>query len=308
MPLSTSYDLVLTRTDVVQAALELIGETPVGQAAPAESADLAVRTLNMMLKHWQTDGLYIWKRSRRYLFLTANRKDYGLGPTGDHWGTSFLVKTTSAAASAAATSLVLTDVAGLAATHAIGVMLSTGVRFWTTISSIVGTTVNLNTALPAGVLSGAYVFSYAAKAQRPLKILQCNRIDPQGRSTIVNPVMRYDYQTYPNRTSLGTPNTIYYNPRRSGIGEIEVYPTPAFSVDVLEIDVHEPFTLMSGGTNEFDFPEEWMLAITYNLAWLLCDGFGVDPDTSAKIESKAVAFKADCLDWDHEDTVQFVVD
>lgn len=308
MPLSTSYDLILTRTDVVQAALELIGETPVGQAASAESADLAVRTLNMMLKHWQVEGLYIWKRQRRFLFLERNKRDYNLGATGDHWGQSLIVKTATAAANTGATSIVLSDVTGLANGYAVGIMLASGARFWTTISSIAGTTVNLGAALPADLISGAYVFAYSAKAQRPLKILQCNRIDPQGRSTTVTPVMRYDYQTYPNRTALGTVNTIYYNQRRRSIGEIEVYPTPSVSLDVLEVDVHEPFTLMDGSTNEFDFPEEWMLAITYNLAFLLSDGFGVDADTSAKIKEKAIAFKADCLDWDHEDTIQFVVD
>jgi len=83
MSRSGSYDFTLTRDELIQAALRLLGVGHRGESVPASEIEDASQALNIMLKAWQADGLQLWKREEKSITLTASKRVYTLGPTGD---------------------------------------------------------------------------------------------------------------------------------------------------------------------------------------------------------------------------------
>lgn len=65
---SGSYDFSLQRDQIVTNALQLIHAIDGGSAATGDTLTDAVTRLNLMLKHWQNDGLQLW---------TVEELDYG---------------------------------------------------------------------------------------------------------------------------------------------------------------------------------------------------------------------------------------
>lgn len=83
MARSNSFDFNVTRDELIKAAFRLIGVGHRGESVPADEINDASEALNLMLKAWQADGLQLWKREEQSIPLTASKRVYTLGPTGD---------------------------------------------------------------------------------------------------------------------------------------------------------------------------------------------------------------------------------
>lgn len=83
MARSNSFDFTVTRDELIKASFRLIGVGHRGESIPAEDINDASEALNLMLKAWQVDGLQLWKREEQSITLTASKRVYTLGPTGD---------------------------------------------------------------------------------------------------------------------------------------------------------------------------------------------------------------------------------
>jgi len=75
---SSDYDFNITRNDIVRAALRKIGAG--AQDAPASSSQLteAVQTLNVMVKSWQSQGVFLWTESWKKIDMVASTAEYVL--------------------------------------------------------------------------------------------------------------------------------------------------------------------------------------------------------------------------------------
>lgn len=82
MATSGSTDFSLTRTDIIAEALELIGAIAAGESPSAEDGASVARSLNMMLKTWQADGLHLWLKAEGSLPLVAGTQSYTMGNGG----------------------------------------------------------------------------------------------------------------------------------------------------------------------------------------------------------------------------------
>ena len=60
MATSGSIDFSLTRDDIITEALEQLGVLGSGETANTDDVVSASRTLNMMTKAWQADGLTLF--------------------------------------------------------------------------------------------------------------------------------------------------------------------------------------------------------------------------------------------------------
>jgi hypothetical protein len=106
MARSGKYIYNVTAGDIITEALGLIGVYSPGESIDAsESAD-ALRTLNMMLKAWQSK-VGLWLNKELFLFLQDATFKYAIGPTGDHCGENAAKTELAAAAAAAATSITI---------------------------------------------------------------------------------------------------------------------------------------------------------------------------------------------------------
>jgi len=104
----------------------------------------------------------------------------------------------------------------------------------------------------------------------PIHVLQAYRMD-SGSTTRINMevIPNFNLNLYPT-TSGGTPIQLSYQPFIN-YGEISVWPTPDSSATSSTITVvyQSPFQYFNSSTDTMDFPEEWYLAIVYNLATLI---------------------------------------
>lgn len=78
MPISGSTDFTLTARDVTEDALRRSGVSDIYQAPNAEDSAVALRELEMMLKHWQMNGPHLWLKREDSLSLTQGTEYYDL--------------------------------------------------------------------------------------------------------------------------------------------------------------------------------------------------------------------------------------
>ena len=82
MAVSGSTDFSVNRDQLINDALELIGAKAPDESMTNSELQSASRTLNMMLKTWQTDGLQLWLRRSVSVPLVTSQSTYTMGPSG----------------------------------------------------------------------------------------------------------------------------------------------------------------------------------------------------------------------------------
>lgn len=80
MATSGSIDFVVDRDDIIKEALELLGVLGEGESPNANQLTSCGMTLNMMVKHWQADGLNIFALAKQTVNLVADTASYTLSP------------------------------------------------------------------------------------------------------------------------------------------------------------------------------------------------------------------------------------
>ena len=155
MATSGSINLSASRDDIITEALEILGVLAEGTTPSAAQLTSCARTLNYMIKAWQSDGINLFAVQQVYLFLIENQSAYSLiSTTTDHYTASFVETTTSAAALSGASSIVVTSATGISASDKIGVYQDSTMH-WTTVNGAPsGSTVTLTAPLTADVASG----------------------------------------------------------------------------------------------------------------------------------------------------------
>lgn len=84
MATSGSSNYGLTRNDIIQEALELIGVVAAEESPAAADVATADRSLNMMVKGWQAKGINLWRQTEGSLTATAGQASFTMGTGGDY--------------------------------------------------------------------------------------------------------------------------------------------------------------------------------------------------------------------------------
>jgi hypothetical protein len=300
MATSGTISFNMTRTQIIERAYKFIKALGTGQSLSAAMEQDASEFLNMMIKAWQADDLYMWTQGTGYLFLASGTANYAIGSSGTHATASYVKTTLTATAAAAATTLTVSSIAGISASDNIAVILDTGAIFWTTVSGAPsGSTVTLASGLPTAAASGRYVFAYTTKLARPLEIEQAWLRDVSDTDTMITLKSQEHYFELPNKLSVGTPTFLTYNPNRTGTGTISIWPTPSDLTDVVCFRYRRVIEDMTSGADDADFPQEWLLPLSYNLASLLQRQYGgnMGLDERTDLRSEALAWKEKLLSW-----------
>jgi len=83
MTTSSSFNFMVTRDDIITEALEYCGVITVGETPSANHVTSCARTLNMLIKAWQADGLQLFRRKDYSITLVAGDNSYSFGSGGD---------------------------------------------------------------------------------------------------------------------------------------------------------------------------------------------------------------------------------
>jgi hypothetical protein len=270
VPSSGSVDFSVNRNEIIGGALRAARILGKDQTPDASHITTGAEALNMIVKQWQAKadfapGLKVWSRKTAYLFLQSGEHQYDLGPSGDHWTTSYSTTTTSAAKAASATALTLATAIG-ANSDNIGIELSDGSIGWTTISSGGGTTSPTLAANSLGAASsGARVFTYTSKARRPLEALTVVLRDTDGQDVTLFPMSLDAFESIPDKTSEGTAEYFLYEPMLTN-GRISFDREPDDVTKVVRVIFLGTLEDFDAATDTPDYPQEWFRALKFQLA------------------------------------------
>ena len=303
MATSGSINFIVTRDEIITEALEVMGVLGEGESPNADQLASLSRTLNMMIKNWQADGLNLFAVKRQFLFLEKGVREYDLSSTTTrHWADTFTQTTTSSEAAGGTNTVALTDATGVSDGDFIGLASGTDV-FWTTVNGApVGSTVTLTDNLGFTIPVNSIVYFYTIKAGRPMKIINgYNRIGGNVRGTDItlDQISRDEYQTLSVKDSVGVTTQIYYDPQ-IGSGLIFPWPTTEDETSFLTLYVQRTLEDFDLGTDNPDYPQEWYMPLAWNLAMHSCPKYSIPNNEYYIIERQAVELYERAKDFDEE--------
>lgn len=306
MSTSGSTNFTLNKDEVIKDALILLGVVGPDQSLSGEDSALASRALNRMIKAWLGQGIHLWANQEATIFLVKDQQVYSLNSTtGDHASNTVVETTLSAAEALGQTILSITSTTGMTASDNIGIELDDGTRQWTTIVSVDSSTqVTVTAALTNAAASGNTVYTYTTRMNRPIAITHAVLRDNNSLDIPVTFISQQEYLDLGQKDTTGTVVRIYYDPQLT-TGKLYVWPTSDKVDDRLKIRYSRTLEDMDNSTDNFDFPVEWLDAITYNLALRLAPAFH-KTEKIAVIGPLATQFKEDMLSWDREKTSVYV--
>lgn len=297
MAVSGSKNFSVTRTDIINAALRKIGAYDAGETlGPDESKD-AVLALNLMIKEWSARGIDVPWRETVTLFLQPGQQSYRIGPSGDHATAAYVETTLAAAALSGAVTVSLTSTAGITAADFIGIKLDSELIHWTTVVSAVGTTITA--ALTGAAASGAVVYAYTTKANRPQRIVYAYRRNSSAFDTEVTVIGEAEYQRLSNKGSYGPVNQVFYRTSLDN-GTLFVWPANDRSNDKLILITQNLVDDFDSAGNNPQFPIEWSNAIVWNLAAEMAPEYGTSLKERQLLTMQAAEKLNTLLDYDVE--------
>ena len=274
MATSGTYSFGVTKYDIIRQSMLNIGKLDPVEAPTADEVSDCSRMLNMMCKQWmgKTDfapGLKVWTRKRGHLLLSNTTGAYTIGPTAQGWTNGLVTATLAAGAAAAATAVTLVSATGIAAADTVALYLDSGALFYTTVSSVVGSTVNLAAALPSSAASGNPLFAYTTAAQNPKDVETAVLRDINNTDSPLNFMTVQDYDYLPNKADplyAGDPTAIYFE---RGLNTSTVYTDVGSAIDTrshIVITYQEPIQDMTANADTPYYPQEWYLALCWGLS------------------------------------------
>lgn len=248
-------------SELIRDALLDCGGLGQHETAAGQSLTDALRKLTLLVKSWQSKGYQLWKRAEVTVFLNPGQASYLLGPSGDHWAAEYEVTTLNGDHLAGVTTLTLNDAIGHPGDQ-IGIELADGTRQWTTIQTA-APTLKLDDALTGAASDRATVYAYTDRPPRPLKVIRARRGAYNGDEIPIDIRALDEYADQVNKLTPGTPIFVAYQPTLVD-GTLYVW-QPSTVRNVLRLSVGLPFDDIAA-TDELDFPDEWLLAVSKNLA------------------------------------------
>jgi hypothetical protein len=232
---------------------------------------------------------------RRRFFPQVSQVRYALALNGaDHATQSYVATTAAVAAIAAATTITVDDDDGISDNDHLGITLTDGTLFWTTVNGTPAVNVvTFDDALTGAVAIGAAVYAYTTKIVRPLKVVDARSYDPTTGQEIPLTVMsRMDYLALPNKTATGAINQVFYDPKLT-TGYLYLWLAQTSVSDLLKFTWWRPIEDFNAAGDNADLPQEWLQTLVFNLSVVMSPGFGVPTEKLAAIKALADEYLSD---------------
>lgn len=298
-----------TRDQIIGDALSLIGVLAAGETVTANDLTFCANQLNKMVKAWMAQGIHLFTEETGTLFLNKGQYQYTLvaGANGAYAsdGSGTPVETTVATTAVAnSTTIVVTTATGMSVNDNIGICQDNQIITWTTISAINGTTITLNAAISYQASAGNAVYTYTNQLPRVLSIQSARLRNNSGYDKKMEVKPREDYNNIPQKATLGSPIIIAYSPQVSN-GLVYVWPSPSDVNTRIELTYLREIQDFDSGTDNADFPQEWLEALTFNLAVRVAPAYGINLSSGGiqgnpDILRQAAQYLDDLKAWDAE--------
>jgi len=179
----------------------------------------------------------------------------------------------------------------------VGIELDSGAMQWTWAAAALTTTITLADGATSAAAVDNHVYIYNEEIQRPLEISNVTLQMASGYERPLNLITRDEYKRLPNKTDTGSANCVYYEPLRTN-GKMSVWLACSDVQEYIKFTARIPIEDFDASTEDPDFPQEWLLALSWNLAVLIAPKF--EKVLSQQFEAKAFGFKKLVSEFDRE--------
>ena len=302
-------------TQMITAMYRKVGAIAEDEQPTAGMYSDALFAGNALIKEWMALGIHVWTEEEAILFFQAGQNRYLLGGTGAG-GTgpdnctdanSWVPMQVASPVSGGATSITVTNTVApngvaVASGNYFGVVLDSGVAFWTTVNGApVGNVITLANAIPAGQSASAQnnAFAYATKIVRPLRVPRSRQIYYQNgqssgpRLTPMTVMSRKQYMDLPQPLTPGISTQFFYTPQLVS-GEFYAWPNPQNANFGARLTWYRPLMDLTTPANTADIPQEWLNGLMWNLALEMGPEFDIPPQRWDEI-AKMAAIKLDLI-------------
>jgi hypothetical protein len=303
--MSTSGTAVFSRNrdQLVKRALRIVNAFESSETPDADSVNDTAEAMNTMVKHWQGNGIQIYKTVEAILFPQVGQVRYSLGTSSSDHATETWVETElTVAASLGAGAITVDSVTGIATTYKIGVELDDGTMHWTTVNGApAGQVVTLTAVLTNSAAVGNRVIAYQTNLVRPLKILSARSYNfDSAIDTPVEEMGRVEYAEMPNKSSSGAINSFYYDRRENTLGYLYLWQAPATIDSAVKMTAAKPIEDFTVAGDDADLPQEWIRALVWGTADEIADEYDVPEPKRTRIERRAAQYLAEANWWERE--------
>ncbi len=327
-------DFAVTRNDVITEALEHLGALELGDTPDTATITSLARTLNMLMKHWQGQGVNMYAVRETFLFLfddvfKYDQLDYN-GTTGldvdrkhvyvaDYEKVTFAESTTTEVTVGEAF-LTGNPVDSAVVGDVLGIPLADGTMHWAEITNV-GT---------SGSFSKSFTFSNHALTLstdpditkdlivaitypgRPIKITNAYlRHFYDDNDLILDVVNTTDFAELTQKNGGTTGVTeLYYN-RETTTGDLRTYGAINSPYYCLGLWVQVPLSDISSDVTvggNYGLPQELFLALALSLAEAVHTKYAPPPDVIRSIRSLATMYRNEAFSYDTEGSLQIMPD
>lgn len=124
---------------------------------------------------------------------------------------------------------------------------------------------DVSITLTPGTASYSMGVGETVDTPKPMSVIHARRITSSSTDIPVEVISRDEYLGLPNKT-VQTPTTCVFYDRRRDTGTLYVWGTGTSSENSLKLTVKRPIQDFDAEGNNPDFPKEWVLPVTYQLA------------------------------------------
>jgi hypothetical protein len=294
-------------TQMITAMFRKIGAIAEDETPTAGMYNDALFAGNALIKEWMALGIHVWTEEEAILFFQLGQNRYLLGGTGAG-GTgpdnccdanAWVPMQLAMPASAGDTTVTVNTTVALTGTvvangNNLGVVLDSGVAFWTTVNGVpIGNVITFASPIPAGASASAQnnAFAYATKIVRPLKVPRARQIYYSGgqngpRLTPMTVLSRKEYMNLPNPNDPGISTQFFYTPQLVS-GEFYPWPAPQNANFGARLTWYRPLMDLTTPANTADLPQEWLNGLMWNIAMEMAPEFDCPPPRWAMIKEMA---------------------
>ena len=318
MSTSGSTNFTVTTDEIITEALELLGVLGEGEDPTADQIKSSQRTLNMMAKTWQAEGLNLFAVERSTLSIVDGQESYDLGSTEPIIEEQFTgeVGFAKIAGTSEVTLINASPQFDLVINQFLGYTVLIPLVDSTVHESIVifsspgpsgELALNFQDVVPAGVAVGAIVtwIKYGAQVPvygpRPMTLLEAYyRTGPTESYIPCKILSRKEYNCLTRRGTTGYINQVYYDPQID-VSTLYVWPTGNGSgTQELQLITQRTLEDFDNSDDTPDFPQEWYMPLAFNLARSLAPKYGTPQMDYARIMQQARELYKTARDFDTE--------
>ena len=141
----------------------------------------------------------------------------------------------------------------------------------------------------------------------PVKVLNATLIDTTTNQEIpLHSLTQEEWYALTDKTTEARPTNYYFKRNVVGVSsDFDVWPVPPDTQHDIKLWLQYPIRDVDAGTDDLWFTQEWYLALSYGLAYLLAPKYGTHPSERARLKEDMREFRWEASTFDVDGSAYF---